>query len=666
MDKFNAEFGQRLNKFINKFQSLRWSLLLALALTVVVAALVVPASSEATPPPPPPPKDDKKSKKSKKKIDLPFVSSIIRWNPVVERTDADTLTWAVIFSEDVLNVDASDFNISGTTASLSITSADTYLDSVYYARLSGGDLPDLNGVVSIVVASDNDITNKKGKPLSSAPPVWNRNTYTVVNPFALPPPPIIPPRLLSIERRSPTSPITNVDSLTWRVAFSEPVSLDVSNFSVSGVPGVISLTKVPPEMIRLSGESLCKCELTDMTAGMIYDVMFSEGDLPSEKGLADHNGLVTLNIENIGTIVDDGGTPLASPVPEQTNEPAYILDNVAPVLSETFEVKAPRPDTSPKYTFNSSEPGQISYGGSCASVWGLAKVGDNRIPLNPLAIQEHDNCWISVTDMAGNVSAPLAISKFAMDAVPPRLASVKRVWPHSRITSDDALMWMVTFSEPVNNVDVEDFEVFSQVSNVVGVVPVGLGEPGDPSPEYYVVVQGGELELLNGQVILSLKDNRNIADPAGNPLTDETPTGENDNTFWLVNRGPDPNPPTVANLAIRDVRYNSVNLGAATKLSPDFSPKSLLIATFKPHPKASITCSGEEEQLEYGWYNTTTTFTPIGPDGAFTDTDDGRVYQSVAIPKTPGEYMLLSYCVNGAQRSDALTLWGGSITLKSE
>ena len=458
--------------------------------------------------------------------------------------------------------------------------------------------------------------------------------------------------------------VTNVDSLTWRVAFSKPVSLDISNFSVSGAPGVTSLTKVPPEMVVLSGESLCKCDLEDMTSGMIYDVMFSEGAAPSEKGLANHNGMVALSIENANSIVDEDGAPLASSVPEQTNEPAFILDNVAPVLSETFEVKAPRPDTSPKYTFHSSESGQIAYGGSCASVWGLAKVGDNRIPLNPLAIQEHANCWISVTDIAGNVSAPLAITKFTMDAVPPRLTSIERVWPHSRITSSDALMWMVTFSEPVNNVDVEDFDVFSQVSNVVGIVPVGLGDPGDPSPEYYVVVQGGELELLNGQVILSLKDNRNIADPAGNPLTDETPTGVNDNIFWLVNRGPDPDPPTVANLVIRDVKYNSINLGAATKLSPDFSPRSVLVATFQPHPEASITCS-EEERLEYGWYNTATTFTPIGPDGISTDTDKGRVYQSVAIPKTPGEYMLLSYCVNGAQRSDALTLWSGSITLKS-
>ena len=659
MDKSNFSIGNRLNYFIDKLMNLRWLLLLSLAIIAILgASLVIPSSGEASPPPP------KYPTKGKMDTDSPYISSINRRNPVVEHTDSDTLTWSIVFSQDVLNVDSTDFDIDGTTASLSITSVDTYLDSVYYATLSGGDLPSLNGVVSIEVASNNDIANRRGKLLSSAPPIWNRNAYTLLNPFEPPAPPIVPPRLLSIERKSPTSPITNMDSLTWRVAFNEPVSLDVSNFSVSGVPGVISLTMVPPEMVRLSGESLCKCDLENMTSGMIYDVMFSEGVHPSEKGLANHNGMVTLSIENADSIVDMDDAPLASTTPEQTNEPAFILDNVAPVLSETFEVKAPRPDTSPKYTFNSSEPGQITYGGSCASVWGLAKVGDNRIPLNPLAIQEHANCWISVTDIAGNVSAPLAITKFTMDAVPPHLTSIERVWPNSRVTSNDALMWMVTFSEPVNNVDVEDFDVSSQVSNVVGVVPVGLGQPGDPNSEYYVVVQGGGLELLNGHVALSLKDNRNIADPAGNPLTDEKPTGINDNTFWLVNKGPDPDPPTVDNLVIRDVRYNSVNLGAATKLSADFSSRSVLVATFEPHLEASITCSGEE-RLEYGWYNTTTTFTPIGPDGISTDTDEGRVYQSVAIPKTPGEYMLLAYCVNGTQRSDALTLWGGSITLES-
>ncbi len=646
----------RLNKVYGMLPKFHWPLLLSLALIAILgASLMAPGSGEASSPPPKYPKKDTTN---------PYVSSINRWSPTMERTSSDTLKWAIVFSEDVLNVDAADFDVDGTTASLSVTSVDTYLDSVYFATVSGGDLPGLNGVVSISVVSDSDITDGRGNPLASSPPTRNTNTYTVVNPFALPPLPIVPPRLLSLERRSPTSPITNVDSLTWRVAFSEPVSLDVSNFSVSGVPGVISLTAVPPKKAILSGESLCKCELKDPVPGMVYDVMFSEGEDPSEKGLADYNGTVILEIQDADSIVDNVGAPVVSLTPEETNEPAYILDNVAPVLGETTEVTAPRPDTSPKYTFNSSEPGQITYGGSCASVWGIAKAGDNRIPLNPLPVGDHINCWISVTDMAGNTSDALVVTSFTMDATPPHLVSLKRVWPPTRTTSADALMWMVTFSEPVKNVDAEDFDVFSQVSNVVGVVPVGLGDPGDPSAEYFVVVQGGDLELLNGLVILNLKDGRNIADPAGNPLTNEKPTGANDNKFWLVNRGPDPDPPAVANLAIHNVRYNSINLGASTKLSETFSSKSALVATFKPHPEAGITCSGDE-RLEYGWYNTTATLTPIGPDGRFTDTDKGRVNQIVAIPKTPGEYMLLAYCVNGAQRSDALTLWSGSITLKS-
>ena len=48
----------------------------------------------------------------------PQVSSIERHTPATSPTNADTLTWRVTFGEDVQNVDAADFTISGTTATL--------------------------------------------------------------------------------------------------------------------------------------------------------------------------------------------------------------------------------------------------------------------------------------------------------------------------------------------------------------------------------------------------------------------------------------------------------------------------------------------------------------------------------------------------------------------
>ena len=568
----------------------------------------------------------------------------------MERTNSDTLRWAVVFSDGVINVDASDFDVDGTTASLTITSVDTYLDSVYYATLSGGDLPDLNGTVTINIAADNDIIDTSGNPLASFPPMWNRNTYTVMN--------VIPPRLLSIERKSPDSPITNVDTLTWRVSFDRPVSLDASNIKISGASGVISLTTVTPEMVILSGEAICKCELETLTAGMVYDVMLSGGDV-----LADHNGSVSIELRWERPITDTDGVPLANLTPDGVNETVFTLDNIAPVLQEISVVKTPRGDVAPEYAFSSTEVGGITYGGSCASSWTTASECVNNIPFNPLSVGEHSDCMVTVTDAAGNASAPLVVTAFTIDTTAPRLSSIERSWPDTETSAAAALMWVITFSEPVINVDPADFDISGSVANVIGVAPVGLGEPGTPSPSYFVAVQGGDLDLLNGVVTLSIKDERNISDSAGNPLTNESPTGRNDNTFTMENMGPDPAPPVANNMAIRNVHHNSINLGSATKVSETFSPGGVLLATFEPRSNARLTCA--EGEPEHGWYNKITLLTRTGPDGRFTDTEQGRVYQAITIPASPGEYMLLAYCVNGTQRSDALTLWSGSIVLKS-
>ena len=50
----------------------------------------------------------------------PRVTLIERQEPDTSPTNADSLTWRVTFSEDVQNVDATDFTVSGTTATLSL------------------------------------------------------------------------------------------------------------------------------------------------------------------------------------------------------------------------------------------------------------------------------------------------------------------------------------------------------------------------------------------------------------------------------------------------------------------------------------------------------------------------------------------------------------------
>ena len=92
-----------------------------------------------------------------------------------------------------------------------------------------------------------------------------------------------------------------------------------------------------------------------------------------------------------------------------------------PVLSEFTPVSSPTKDTTPDYTFSSSEAGAITYGGSCSSTTTAATVGNNTITFNALSEKIYGDCTITVTDGAGNVSKPLLVSEFTIDVTSPTI-----------------------------------------------------------------------------------------------------------------------------------------------------------------------------------------------------------------------------------------------------
>lgn len=75
------------------------------------------------------------------------IASINRQTPATSPTNADTLTWRFLFDLDVTGVDASDFNIGGTTAT--ITNITQNSTTNYSITISGGDLASFNGTASI-------------------------------------------------------------------------------------------------------------------------------------------------------------------------------------------------------------------------------------------------------------------------------------------------------------------------------------------------------------------------------------------------------------------------------------------------------------------------------------------------------------------------------------
>ena len=79
-----------------------------------------------------------------------------------------------------------------------------------------------------------------------------------------------------------------------------------------------------------------------------------------------------------------------------------IVDSTSPVIEPVTAVTTPTNDTTPDYTFSSSEAGTITYGGSCSSSTTIVISGNNTITLNTLSDGTYSNCTITVTDNSGD------------------------------------------------------------------------------------------------------------------------------------------------------------------------------------------------------------------------------------------------------------------------
>jgi hypothetical protein len=146
------------------------------------------------------------------------ILTLIKRQPVSNGiTNADSLVFRVTFSEDVVHLDASDFQATGTTASVSRTVQIS--PSVFDVTISGGNLPGLNGPVGLAINPGNDISDIVGNPLSAQPPAISQR-YFLDN---------IAPTAQIIATVAGTT--TNASSIPVTVRFSEPVN----GFSLSDV-----------------------------------------------------------------------------------------------------------------------------------------------------------------------------------------------------------------------------------------------------------------------------------------------------------------------------------------------------------------------------------------------------------------------------------------------
>jgi hypothetical protein len=151
------------------------------------------------------------------------------------------------------------------------------------------------------------------------------------------------------------------------------------------------------------------------------------------------NNTITFNGLNDGTystctiVVTD----LTGNVSNTLTITSFVVDTAAPIMSEVTAVTTPSNDTTPDYTFSSSETGTITYGGSCSSSTTSASSGNNSITLTTLGEGTYAYCTISVKDSAGNGSNALTISSFIIDSTAAALVEVSAVTTPTNDTTPD-------------------------------------------------------------------------------------------------------------------------------------------------------------------------------------------------------------------------------------
>ncbi|NRP16357.1 Ig-like domain-containing protein [Marinobacterium sp. xm-a-152] len=421
----------------------------------------------------------------------PTLLSMTRLTPETAITNADALVFQVKFSEAVQNLNAADFTVSGTTATVKTPVPVEGTTATYNVTVSGGYIADLDGAVTLGFSSEQNITDTAGKDLVTP---TETAFYTLDNTA---PDVGTAPALESGK--------TTVNAEEDAAGFNVVVDLPDSGITVGD-----------SVELKLGGNAFTPAikhtlTQTDIEAGEVL-LAVPSGALGSDSS----KSLTVTYSDALGNKDDSTATTIT-------------LDTVAPsaplaptagddgVLLSAAELSA---GSDVSVSLNGLLAGAkvelLLNGESFASEksYTVSK-GDTstNFTLTAADLGEDGEKLISVraTDVAGNTSVAGSALTVTKDTAAPLLTSIERAG-FSAVTKADSLSYSVTFNETVKGVNAADFAVSGDgngsvaVSNVVAV----------SGSVYTVTVSGGDLAALDGDVSLGFAEDAALTDSAGN------------------------------------------------------------------------------------------------------------------------------------------------------
>ncbi|GIT08331.1 MAG: hypothetical protein CM1200mP30_19610 [Pseudomonadota bacterium] len=127
---------------------------------------------------------------------------------------------------------------------------------------------------------------------------------------------------------------------------------------------------------------------------------------------------------------------------------SFLVDATGSTLAETNAIAISTNDTTPNYTFISSEAGTITYSGSCSSSTTSAIAGTNTITFNALIDGTYSDCKNTITDSLGN-AVTLNIGSFVIDTSAPNFFSISPTDNQTGVATTENIS--VTFSDAMDS-----------------------------------------------------------------------------------------------------------------------------------------------------------------------------------------------------------------------
>ena len=439
---------------------------------------------------------------------------------------------------------------------------------VFRVTVSGNNLESYDGTVGLGFATDQDIADESDNALvATLPTNADYETYTLDN---------TAPTVASIERQAPAGEVTNADTLTFRVTFSE----DVDERRDDGLRGRRARRRHGHHGHRQRRAGAQRRGRRRRHGARRRVPGHRERQQPRE--LQRHGGA---RLRHAPGHRGRGRQRLAATTPSGVNE-SYTLDNTAPAVAAIerqapsdevtdadtltflvtfsedvenvgttdFAVAAPGGGTATTATVSGVQARNAADDADATEPAGVFRVtvsGNNLGSYNGtvgLGLATNQN----IADAAGNdLTADLPTNAdyetYTLDNAAPGFTHLDRhdgQMALDRGTTADELKFRAVFGEPVTGAGTADFAVVEPAGGTATTATVTAVAPYsatnlDDGRGYILTVSGGNLDDYAGDVGIALATGHDIADPAGNKVGNTTATALNE--FYSVNSaGPKP------------------------------------------------------------------------------------------------------------------------------